>query len=75
MTAIKDYARDGDKGVAAMERWANSRDGQLVITSAGIEHSPQVVNALTEKVRRKVAAQKKREAARKAAQAAAIAAL
>ena len=75
LTAIKDYARDGDDGVDAMKRWANSKDGQLVIMAAGIDHSPQVVNALTEKVRHIVAVKKKREAAKKAAQEAAIAAL
>jgi hypothetical protein len=76
LTAIKDYARDGDDGVDAMKRWANSKDGQLVIMAAGIDHSPKVVTALTDKVRQLVEAAKKREAARKAAQkAAAIAAL
>lgn len=53
--AIKDEKTFGPgKGAEAIARWANSRDGQEVLTNAGIEVNSRTVDGLVAFVKRGV---------------------
>ena len=50
--AVKDYNKYGERAVLALRQWAASRDGAQVLTNAGIDPNPLVVERLAEFVRR-----------------------
>lgn len=55
LAAIDDAIADEQKqgiGIAAIGRWAQSRDGQVVLRCAGIEPSQRCVTGLQEFVRK-----------------------